>query len=69
MQKIPTFLTYNDQAEEAVNLYTSVFKNSQIGRVSRYGDTGPGQKGSVMSATFQIDKIDINGLKQAYEQQ
>ncbi len=64
MQKITTFLTYNDQAEEAVNLYTSVFKNSKIGSISRYGEAGPGPEGSVMSATFEIEGqqfIALNG--------
>jgi len=54
MQKITTFLTYNDQAEEAVNLYTSVFPNSKIMSTTRYGTSGPGPKGSVMSVTFQL---------------
>jgi predicted 3-demethylubiquinone-9 3-methyltransferase (glyoxalase superfamily) len=54
MQKITTFLTYNDQAEEAVNLYTSVFPNSKIMSTTRYGASGPGPKGSVMSVTFQL---------------
>ena len=55
MPKITTFLTYNDQAEEAVNLYTSVFKNSKIINTSRYGEGGPGPKGALMSATFQLE--------------
>ena len=55
MQKITPFLWFNDQAEEAVNFYVSIFKNSRIVRVSRYGDAGPGPKGSVMSATFELD--------------
>jgi predicted 3-demethylubiquinone-9 3-methyltransferase (glyoxalase superfamily) len=55
MQKIVTFLWFNDQAEEAVNFYTSIFKNSRIGKISRYGEAGPGPKGSVMSATFQLE--------------
>ena len=54
MQKITPFLWFNDQAEEAVQFYTSIFKNSKIGTISRYGDVGPGQKGKVMSATFQL---------------
>jgi predicted 3-demethylubiquinone-9 3-methyltransferase (glyoxalase superfamily) len=54
MQKITTFLTFNDRAEEAVNFYTSVFKNSKILSTSRYGDLGPGPKGSLMTATFQL---------------
>ena len=55
MQKISTFLWYNDNAEEAVNLYTSIFKNSKISKISRYGDAGPGPKGSVMTAAFTLD--------------
>jgi len=55
VQKITPFLWFNDQAEEAVNFYVSIFKNSRIVRVSRYGDAGPGPKGSVMSATFELD--------------
>lgn len=54
MQKITTFLWFNDNAEEAINFYTSVFKDGKIKRVSRYGDAGPGPKGSVMSATFEL---------------
>jgi predicted 3-demethylubiquinone-9 3-methyltransferase (glyoxalase superfamily) len=54
-QKITTFLTFKDQAEEAVKLYTSIFKNSRILSTTRYGDAGPGPKGSVMSTNFEID--------------
>jgi predicted 3-demethylubiquinone-9 3-methyltransferase (glyoxalase superfamily) len=64
MQKITTFLTYDHQAEEAVKLYTSVFRNSRIVSTSRYGDAGPGPKGSLMSATFEIEGqqfIALNG--------
>jgi len=55
MQKITPFLWFNDKAEEAMNFYVSIFRNSKVGRVTRYGDAGPGPKGSVMSATFQLD--------------
>jgi predicted 3-demethylubiquinone-9 3-methyltransferase (glyoxalase superfamily) len=55
MPKITTFLTFNDQAEEAVKLYTSVFKNSRILSESRYGDAGPGPKGGLMTASFELD--------------
>ena len=55
MQKITPFLWFNDQAEEAMNFYVSIFKNSKIGSVTRYGDAGPGPKGSVMAATFQLE--------------
>ena len=54
MQKITTFLTFNDQAEEAVNFYTSLFKDSRIVSAMRYGEAGPGPKGAVMSAAFQL---------------
>ncbi len=55
MQKITPFLWFDGKAEEAMNFYTSIFKNSKIGNVSRYGDAGPGAKGSVMSATFELE--------------
>jgi predicted 3-demethylubiquinone-9 3-methyltransferase (glyoxalase superfamily) len=55
MQKITPFLWFNDKAEEAMNFYVSIFKNSKAGNITRYGDAGPGPKGSVMSATFQLD--------------
>ena len=55
MQKITPFLWFDTQAEEAANLYVSIFKNSKMGNIVRYGDAGPGPKGSVMSVTFQIE--------------
>ena len=55
MQKITPFLWFDGKAEEAMNFYVSIFKNSKIGSVTRYGDEGPGPKGTVMSATFQLD--------------
>jgi predicted 3-demethylubiquinone-9 3-methyltransferase (glyoxalase superfamily) len=55
MQKITPFLWFNGNAEEAMNFYVSVFKNSKIVNVRRYGDAGPGPKGTVMTGTFQID--------------
>ena len=62
MQKIVPFLWFDDKAEEAMNFYVSVFKNSRVVRVSRYGDAGPGAKGTVMSATFQIEGQDFFAL-------
>ena len=53
-QKITTFLWFDNQAEEAVDFYTSIFKNSRKGDAVRYGDTGPGPKGQVMTAEFQL---------------
>ena len=55
MQKITPFLWFNDQAEEAINFYISIFKNSKVVSVSRYGDAGPGPKGSVMVGKFEIE--------------
>ena len=55
MQKITTFLAFDDQAEEAVTLYTSLFRNSRVVRTTRYGDAGPGAKGSVMTMEFELD--------------
>ncbi len=55
MPKITPFLWFNDQAEEAMNFYVSIFKNSKAGSVARYGDAGPGPRGSVMTANFQLE--------------
>lgn len=55
MQKITPFLWFKDNAEEAIDFYLSVFKDSKILSVSRYGDAGPGPKGSFMVGTFQIE--------------
>jgi predicted 3-demethylubiquinone-9 3-methyltransferase (glyoxalase superfamily) len=57
-------LWFDSKAEEAANFYVSVFKNSKIVSIMRYGEAGPGPKGSVMSATFQLDGqefIALNG--------
>jgi predicted 3-demethylubiquinone-9 3-methyltransferase (glyoxalase superfamily) len=62
MQKITPFLWFDGKAEEAMNFYVSVFKNSKVVRVSRYGEAGPGPKGTVMSATFQLDGQDFFAL-------
>jgi predicted 3-demethylubiquinone-9 3-methyltransferase (glyoxalase superfamily) len=55
MQYITPFLWFNGNAEEAMNFYVSVFKNSKIVNVRRYGEAGPGPKGTVMTGTFQLD--------------
>jgi predicted 3-demethylubiquinone-9 3-methyltransferase (glyoxalase superfamily) len=62
MQKITPFLWFDGKAEEAMNFYTSIFKNSRIGRISRYGEAGPGPKGAVMSGTFQLDGQEFMAL-------
>lgn len=54
-QRIKTFLWFNDNAEEAVNFYVSLFKNSKILTTHRWGDSGPGPKGSVMTMSFQLE--------------
>ena len=55
MQKITPFLWFNDNAEEAMSFYVSIFKNSKIITVTRYGESGPGPKGSVMTCAFELD--------------
>ncbi|HEX9274655.1 MAG TPA: VOC family protein [Candidatus Binatia bacterium] len=55
MPKITPFLWYDSNAEEAAKFYTSVFKNSKMGKVTRYGDGGPRPKGTVMTASFTIE--------------
>lgn len=55
MQKITPFLWFGNQAEEAVNFYTSIFKNSKIISMTRYRDSSPFPKGTVMSAIFQLE--------------
>jgi len=55
MRKITPFLWFDGQAEDAANFYTSIFKNSKIGAVRRYGEAGPEPKGSVMSVEFQLE--------------
>jgi predicted 3-demethylubiquinone-9 3-methyltransferase (glyoxalase superfamily) len=62
MQKITPFLWFNDDAEEAMNLYVSIFRNSKVGKVTRYGDAGPGPKGQVMSATFTLEGQEFMAL-------
>jgi len=62
--KITPFLWFDSEAEEAANFYVSIFKDSKIVSLSRYGEAGPGAKGSVMSAVFQIEGqefIALNG--------
>ena len=64
MQKITPFLWFNDNAEEAMNFYTSIFKNSKILGITRYGEAGPGKKGTAMVGTFELDGqpfIALNG--------
>jgi predicted 3-demethylubiquinone-9 3-methyltransferase (glyoxalase superfamily) len=62
MQKITPFLWYETEAEEAANFYVSVFKNSKVKSVSRYGEAGPGPKGSAMTVAFELDGQDFIAL-------
>ncbi len=64
MQTITPFLWFDTQAEQAAKFYVSVFKNSRIVTTARYGDAGPGPKGSVMTVLFELDGqqfIALNG--------
>ncbi len=64
MQRITPYLWFEDQAEEAASFYTSIFKNSKINEISRYGEGGPGPAGSVMLVSFELDGqqfIALNG--------
>jgi predicted 3-demethylubiquinone-9 3-methyltransferase (glyoxalase superfamily) len=60
--KITTFLWFDNNAEEAANFYCSVFKNSRIVNSSRYGDAGPGPKGTIMTITFDLDGQEFTAL-------
>jgi len=62
MQKITPFLWFDNQAEEAINFYVSIFKNSKVLSMSRYGDAGPGPAGTVMSASFQLEGQEFMAL-------
>lgn len=62
MGKITPFLWYDNNAEEAVNHYMSIFKNSSITSIARYGDAGPGPKGSIMTIAFQLEGRDFIAL-------
>lgn len=63
MQRITPFLWFEkNNAEEAMNHYVSIFPNSKVLRVTRYGDTGPGAPGTVMTAEFELDGQEFVGL-------
>jgi predicted 3-demethylubiquinone-9 3-methyltransferase (glyoxalase superfamily) len=64
MPRITPFLWFDTQAEEAANFYVSVFNNSKLVNITRYGEAGPGPKGSVMTVVFELDGqefIALNG--------
>jgi predicted 3-demethylubiquinone-9 3-methyltransferase (glyoxalase superfamily) len=62
MDKVTPFLWFDTQAEEAAKFYVSLFKNSRIVSVSRYGEAGPGPKGTAMVVTFELDGRRFIGL-------
>jgi predicted 3-demethylubiquinone-9 3-methyltransferase (glyoxalase superfamily) len=62
MQNITPFLWFDDNAEEAANYYVSLFKNSQIQNISRYGEAGPREKGTVMTVSFALNGVDFIAL-------
>lgn len=62
MQKITPFLWFDNNAEDAMNFYTSIFKNSRAGAVSRYGEGGPGPKGTAMTVNFELEGQQFIGL-------
>ena len=62
MQKITPMLWFDDQAEEAAKLYTSLFDDAKILNVARYGEGGPGEPGSVMTVEFELEGQKFVGL-------
>ena len=62
MRKLTTCLWFDTQAEEAATFYTSVFGNSKITSVTRYGEAGPGPAGTVMTVQFELDGHPFVGL-------
>lgn len=62
MQKISPFLWFDTQAEEAAKFYVSVFKNSKVTNVTHYGEGGPGEPGSVMTVSFELDGQEFTAL-------
>jgi predicted 3-demethylubiquinone-9 3-methyltransferase (glyoxalase superfamily) len=62
VQKITPFLWFDTQAEEAVAFYVSVFRNAKAGPIIRCGDGGPGPKGSVLTASFELEGLEFTAL-------
>lgn len=62
MKQITPFLWFDNQAEEAVNYYISLFKDSKIGQVARYGKEGPGPEGQVMTMSFSLNGQSFTAL-------
>jgi predicted 3-demethylubiquinone-9 3-methyltransferase (glyoxalase superfamily) len=62
IQRITPFLWFDTQAEEAARFYCSIFKDSEMGQIVRYGDVGPGPKGQVMIVTFKLEGQEFTAL-------
>ena len=62
MPKITPCLWFNTEAEQAARFYTSIFKNSKIGRITHYGDAGPRRKGEVLTVDFELDGQEFQAL-------
>jgi predicted 3-demethylubiquinone-9 3-methyltransferase (glyoxalase superfamily) len=62
MKKINPFLWFDSEAEQAAKFYLGIFKNSKIGKITHYGEDGPGPKGRVMTVEFTLDKVDFVAL-------
>jgi predicted 3-demethylubiquinone-9 3-methyltransferase (glyoxalase superfamily) len=62
MHKITPFFWFDNQAEEAMDFYTSIFKTSKVGQISRYSEAGPGTPGSVMTASFELEGMPFTAL-------
>ena len=62
MPPITPFLWFDNNAEEAMNFYVSIFKNSKVHRIVRYGEAGPGPAGTVMTVEFELDGQQFAGL-------
>jgi predicted 3-demethylubiquinone-9 3-methyltransferase (glyoxalase superfamily) len=61
-QRITPFLWFDTQAEKAANYYVSIFQSSKVHTVTRYGETGPGKNGSVMTVGFELDGQQFTAL-------
>ena len=62
MQRITPFLWYDGKAEEAIHLYTSVFKNSKLIDIAYWEEGGPFPKGQVRSSTFELDGLRLHAF-------
>ena len=62
MKKITPCLWFDSEAEQAAKFYVAIFKNSRIGKMTRYGEDGPRPKGSVMTVEFTLDRVEFVAL-------